>query len=176
MRILCMLVFFLAFMEAKDSLENIKSMQAEFKQQVKGERGAIPVVYEGIMYAMDNKIRWHYNKPLNKDVYLEDNVAYIYEPQLNQVTIGSLKENVDFIKILKRVKKIKGKADLYETTIDNVKYVLSMRDNKPYTLSYKDELDNQVVILFSNVEMNKYINQDTFVFIPPKDVEYIEAN
>ena len=89
---------------AAEIWRNISSLQADFKQQIQGERGAIPVLYSGKIYAANNKVKWEYDKPLVKEVYLEKNVAYIYEPQLQQVTIGTLKENVDFIRILKQVK------------------------------------------------------------------------
>lgn len=153
---------------------NLKSLKADFKQEIKGERGAIPVIYEGRFYAANNKVKWEYLTPLKKEIYLEKSAAYIYEPALKQVTLGKLKENIDFIQILKRVKKnAKGE---YETTIADVKYTLIAKDSKPYLLSYIDSLDNQIRILFTNVQMNVAIDANVFLFQPPDDVEYIDAH
>lgn len=159
---------------AAEIWRNISSLQADFKQQIQGERGAIPVLYSGKIYAANNKVKWEYDKPLVKEVYLEKNVAYIYEPQLQQVTIGTLKENVDFIRILKQVKKTAN--DTYQTTIGNVIYSVVVKDSLPYLLSYKDSLDNNVSIVFSNVKMNIPIDSQIFIFQPPDNVEYIEAH
>lgn len=152
---------------------HIKSVKASFKQEVKGERGAIPAIYHGMLYAKDNKVKWEYSVPLKKEVYLQGDSAYIYEPDLKQVTIGRLNENVDFIHILKSVKK--NEKGEYQTTIADITYTIIEKDSKPYSLSYKDTLDNQILVIFSNVELNIPIDYKIFDFNPPPDVEYIDA-
>ncbi len=158
----------------QEQWRNIKSLEADFIQEIKGERGAIPVVYKGKIYAADNKVKWVYVMPLAKEVYLEKTQAYIYEPELKQVTIGSLKENVDFIHILNKVEAV-GK-DKYKTQIGDITYYVIIKDSKPYELHYVDSIDNSITIRFENVKMNTPIDRNIFIFQPPDDVEYIDVS
>lgn len=177
MRNIYMIIFWLCLtpiLFANEQWRNIKSIEADFIQEIKGERGAIPVVYKGKLYAADNKVKWVYTTPLAKEVYLEKTQAYIYEPQLKQVTIGSLKENVDFIHILKKVQAV-GK-DTYKTKIGDTNYYVIIKDSKPYELHYTDSIDNSITIRFENVNMNAKIDGRVFIFQPPDDVEYIDAS
>ena len=160
--------------QTSEKWRNLKTLQGDFKQEIKGERGAIPVLYSGKIYAANNKVRWQYTTPLKKEVYIEKNAAYIYEPELNQVTISTLSENVDFITILNNVKKIKENA--YQTQIGETIYYLTIKDSKPHTLKYKDNLENDITILFDNIILNNNIDETIFTFTPPDDVEYIDAN
>lgn len=172
----CILLFLLCInaVVAAEEWRNIKSLESNFKQEIKGERGAVSAIYSGKLYAANNKVKWEYTKPLKKEVYLERNTAYVYEPDIKQVTIGTLSENVDFINILKQVKKIKD--NIYQTKIGDVTYTLQIKDSKPYSLSYIDTLENNVYIVFSDINMNAKIDENTFIFQPPDDVEYIDAN
>lgn len=173
-KILCIILLVINMLYGVEEWRKITSLQADFKQQIKGEKGAIPVLYSGTLYAANNKVKWLYNKPLAKEVYLEKNVAYVYEPQLNQVTIGSLKENIDFIHILQKVKKIS--ENHYQTKIGDTTYYLTIKDSKPYSLAYEDNLDNDITIIFENVKLNAKIDATTFIFQPPDNVEYIDAD
>ena len=173
-RICVLFPFLLLFSLANEAnWLDIKSLKAAFKQEIRGERGAIPAIYQGKLYAKDNKVKWEYNAPLTKEVYIQGDSAYIYEPDLKQVTIGRLKENVDFIHIIKAMKK--NNRGEYEATIADTKYTITAKDSKPYSLSYKDTLDNQILIIFYDVELNVPIDYKVFVFDPPSDVEYIDA-
>ncbi|WP_052062740.1 LolA-like outer membrane lipoprotein chaperone [Helicobacter saguini] len=183
MKIVRIFLIFISFMclawAAKDSKNteswrNIKSLSADFKQEIKGERGAVSAIYSGKVYAADNKVKWEYTKPLPKEVYLQKDVAYVYEPNIKQVTIGTLSENVDFISILRQVTKIAENS--YKTQIGEITYYLAIKDSKPYALKYKDNLENDISIIFSNVVLNAKIEPEVFIFNPPDDVEYIDAN
>lgn len=158
----------------EEQWRNIKSLEADFIQEIKGEKGAIPVIYKGRFYAANNKVKWVYTTPLAKEVYLEKTQAYIYEPQLKQVTIGSLKENVDFIHILKKVEEVA--KNNYKTQIGDTVYYVITKDSKPYELRYTDSIDNNIIIRFENIKMNAPIDGSIFIFQPPDDVEYIDAN
>lgn len=172
------LLFFNLFLFAqntqKETWRNVKSIEADFIQEIRGEKGAMPVVYKGKLYAANNKIKWVYTAPIAKEVYLEKTQAYIYEPQLKQVTIGNLTENVDFLQILKKVQKVG--EDSYKTKIGDIIYYVIIKNSKPYELKYTDSIDNVIVIRFQNVNMNAVINKDVFIFQPPDDVEYIDVN
>lgn len=174
MKKLFIILLFINTIFAAEKWRNIKSLESSFKQEIKGERGAVSAIYSGKLYAANNKVKWEYIKPLKKEVYLEKNTAYVYEPDIKQVTIGTLNENVDFINILKQVKKIKD--NIYQTKIGDITYTLQIKDSKPYSLTYIDTLENNVYIVFSDVNMNAKIDESIFIFQPPDDVEYIDAN
>ena len=164
--------FSLILFGAEPKWEAVKSIRASFKQEIKGERGAVPVVYSGKFYAANNKVKWDYLSPLEKEVYAEGNTVFVYEHKLAQITRGSLEENLDFIQILKKLKK--NSSGHYEATISGVKYMLEADGNKPQRLFYKDNLDNQITLQFSDVELNVEIDPAVFTINPPPGVEYID--
>ncbi|PAF51351.1 hypothetical protein BKH43_01550 [Helicobacter sp. 13S00401-1] len=156
-------------------LTNIKTFKANFTQEIKGEVGAKSIFYQGSLEATsDNLALWNYTLPFKKQVYIEHGKAYIYEPMLNQVTIGSFDSQADFLGVLKNAKKID--EDTYEATINKHVYTLKLKDSKPYILSYKDDLGNEAIIVFKNVEINKDLKATDFDFHIPEDAEIVHIN
>ncbi|OOQ01053.1 LolA-like protein, partial [Helicobacter pylori] len=77
-----------------------------------------------------------------------------------------LKDKTDFFTILKRLKKQDDGS--FKTTINKTAYRLIFKDGKPFSLEFKDEMNNLVTITFSQTEINPKIPNEIFVF-KPKD-------
>ncbi len=148
----------------EEVLQHLQSFSAHFKQVLKNEK---PLVYYGVLKAKaPNWALWVYEKPLKKEIYMNDKEVVIYEPNLFQATITPLKDKTDFFTILKRLKK---QADgSFQTTINKTTYRLVFKDGKPFSLEFKDEMNNLVTITFSQAEINPTIANEIFVF-KPKD-------
>ncbi|GAA7943403.1 LolA-like outer membrane lipoprotein chaperone [Helicobacter pylori] len=148
----------------EEILQNLQSFSAHFKQVLKNEK---PLVYYGVLKAKaPNWALWVYEKPLKKEIYMNDKEVVIYEPNLFQATITPLKDKTDFFTILKRLKKQDDGS--FKTTINKTAYRLIFKDGKPFSLEFKDEMNNLVTITFSQTEINPKIPNEIFVF-KPKD-------
>ncbi len=91
---------------------------------------------------------WKYKTPVVKNVYIENNMAIVDEPELEQAIFTTLENEINILKLLKEAKKIDNNN--YVSTIDGTKYQISMSSNKIKKITYKDTLDNSVEIIFSN--------------------------
>ncbi|WP_131158661.1 LolA-like outer membrane lipoprotein chaperone [Helicobacter pylori] len=148
----------------EEVLQHLQSFSAHFKQVLKKEK---PLVYYGVLKAKaPNWALWVYEKPLKKEIYMNDKEVVVYEPNLFQATITPLKDKTDFFTILKRLKKQDDGS--FQTTINKTTYRLVFKDGKPFSLEFKDEMNNLVTITFSQAEINPTIADEIFVF-KPKD-------
>ncbi|MGL2596177.1 LolA-like outer membrane lipoprotein chaperone [Helicobacter pylori] len=146
----------------EEILQNLQSFSAHFKQVLKNEK---PLVYYGILKAKaPNWALWVYEKPLKKEIYMNDKEVVVYEPNLFQATITPLKDKTDFFTILKQLKKQTDGS--FQTTINKTTYRLVFKDGKPFSLEFKDEMNNLVTITFSQAEINPKIPNEIFVFNP----------
>lgn len=148
----------------EEVLQHLQSFSAHFKQVLKSEK---PLVYYGVLKAKaPNWALWVYEKPLKKEIYMNDKEVVVYEPNLFQATITPLKDKTDFFTILKHLKKQDDGS--FQTTINKTTYRLIFKDGKPFSLEFKDEMNNLVTITFSQAEINPKIPNEIFVF-KPKD-------
>ncbi|GAA6998341.1 LolA-like outer membrane lipoprotein chaperone [Helicobacter pylori] len=148
----------------EEILQHLQSFSANFKQVLKNEK---PLVYYGVLKAKaPNWALWVYEKPLKKEIYMNDKEVVIYEPNLFQATITPLKDKTDFFTVLKHLKKQDDGS--FKTTINKTTYRLIFKDGKPFSLEFKDEMNNLVTITFSQTEINPTIANEIFVF-KPKD-------
>ncbi|WRD19273.1 LolA-like outer membrane lipoprotein chaperone [Helicobacter pylori] len=148
----------------EEVLQHLQSFSAHFKQVLKNEK---PLVYYGVLKAKaPNWALWVYEKPLKKEIYMNDKEVVVYEPNLFQATITTLKDKTDFFTILKRLKKQDDGS--FKTTINKTTYRLVFKDGKPFSLEFKDGMNNLVTITFSQAEINPTIINEIFVF-KPKD-------
>lgn len=151
--------------------EDIKTFRSDFIQVVKSDDGQ-QVVYRGKFEAKaPNLAKWVYIKPLEKEIYIDGKDVVIYEPNLAQATITHLKENTDFISILKKATLSSGGK--YHSKVGDTSYELTLKDKKPYLLEFVDEFGNKIEIKFSNISINTPINEKDFVFVPTSDVDII---
>lgn len=173
-----LLAMLLAYTSYASNLKDLKSISANFSQEIQGEKGAMPVIYKGVLKAKATKssqlAKWDYTIPLKKVIYVENKQAMIYEPSLNQVSIGSVDSSISFLSVLKEAK-VLDKTHL-QSVIQDTTYDLTLKDGKPYLLTYIDTLGNKVRILFSNVVLNAKIDNGELKALIPPDADVIELN
>jgi len=171
-RIFLVIGLFISFSFASFDKENIKSFEADFVQTVKNESGKT-IEYKGKVFIKNNgKVLWKYFEPVEKNVFLIDDLVIIDEPELEQAIYTKLEKSIDMIKLLKESKKIE--ENLFESSLYNVKYLIKIKDDKISSLSYKDELANSIEIKFLNNKQNIEIKDSIFQFLPPDYYDIIE--
>ncbi|MEA1916126.1 MAG: LolA-like outer membrane lipoprotein chaperone [Campylobacterota bacterium] len=149
----------------------LKTFQANFKQTITDENNKT-VVYEGTLLAKTpSSAKWIYTKPISKDVYVDEYQITVVEKDLEQAIIKDIDSTVDFIKLLQKAKR--SNSNSYSTKIENKIYTLKYKNELPYTVEYKDFLENRVKITFINQIMNKEMNSSIFKPIIPLEYDVI---
>jgi len=166
-------IVFLTSLNAAIDIKNLKSFQADFTQSIKSINNKI-IEYKGIIFIKNTgKILWKYKTPIEKNVYILNDFAIIDEPELEQAIYTQLQSEINIIKLLNASKKINENS--YITNIDEIDYLIeSSKDtNEIEIIKYKDKLDNNVEIKFTNQVSNKDIQDHIFKFTAPEHYDII---
>ena len=161
---------FVAFGVALGFGEDIRTLKADFTQKTLSQENTL--IYSGTLLAKaPAKAKWVYEKPTPKEIYINGKKTTIYEPFLEQVSIGSAKRKIDFLQILRQAKLQKdGK---YHSVYEDIDYALTLQGDKPQKLEFSDEFDNAVEIVFERVRINEAIDDREFDFVIPPNVDII---
>lgn len=151
---------------------DFKTLSSSFKQIVKNKSGN-EAIYKGELKIKGNdKILWSYKTPVKKDVYINKNQVIIDEPELEQAITSSLNDELNMVKIINNSKKVS--LNTYENTLEDTKYIIIIENNILKSVSYKDELDNKVMILFTNFQKDIPLSDTIFSFTIPKNYDVIK--
>jgi len=154
------------------NITDIHYFDANFTQVIVDDQNKT-LHYKGhIQAAKPQYALWQYNEPINKKVYITPSKVVIVEPELEQAIVKKISRNFDFFSLIKNAKKIDNEH--YLTKFDNKEYKIDMKNNILQTISYKDEFDNSVKIIFSDVNEKKKIAQKTFIPHIPQDYDLIK--
>ena len=166
MKYIILLLFFYTLSPA--SIKEINSFEADFVQSITDDKNTT-LTYKGrVVASKPQNALWNYTKPVQKDIYISPFSVTIIEPEIEQVIIRKISSNFDIFKMIKNAKEIQ--KDKYITTYKDVKFTIIAKDSVINSISYKDEFDNDVMIIFKNQKQNKKINQE--IFYPKIPIEY----
>ena len=152
---------------------NIQTLESNFKQDITNDQNAV-ITYTGKMYATrtKNQALWEYNTPIVKKIYYKDGKLVIIEPELEQVIYAKLNKVPNVLKLIKSAKKVAD--DTLQTRFNNITYNILIEGNKIINITYVDEMQNSVVIEFSNEKVNRYLNNNIFAYTIPEDYDILE--
>lgn len=194
----CLLPAFPAYAgNAPDPLEkflhDLDSFKADFTQTLSNEHGEVLEKSSGIVYMQTpRKFRWVYQEPYSQLIITDGTTLWIYDEDLQQVTIRDVSESIDntpaaiisgqqdiddyYIK--NDMGKIEG-ADWIELTPRDVdSQYRSIRlgfDNGELAMMILfDNLGQVTRIDFSNISRNKRFGGPLFTFTPPDNVDVID--
>ena len=169
------LIFMLMFMFYStlfaSNIEDMKTFEAKFTQTIINSSNK-KIEYTGKIFIKEpSKIVWKYESPIIKNVYISKNFAIIDEPELEQAIFTSLKKEINIVKLLKNAKEIK--TNVYLTTMYDTDYTITLENKRIKSIKYKDELENSINILFTNILQNHEIDESNFKFKPPAGYDII---
>jgi len=134
------------------SLTNIYSFEANFVQNITDEKNKV-LTYSGhLVAAKPMYAKWEYLKPIKKDVYINSHNVTIVEPEIEQVIVKRIESKFDFFNIVESAKKIQ--ENIYEAYYKEVKFTITVKKSIIESISYLDEFDNNVEVLFSKQKQN----------------------
>ncbi len=153
------------------SLDTIVSFDADFVQSITDDKDKT-ISYNGhILATKPQNARWSYFKPVKKEVYINDYEVTIVEPEIEQVVIRKIESNFDFFKMIANAKE--SSKDNYTATYGETFFKIKKNDNLIESISYLDEFENRVTIIFKNQKQNQSINKSLFTPIYPLEFDII---
>ncbi len=153
---------------------HIQTIQTNFTQKVTNEQGAT-VTYHGRMFAnqRSNKALWEYTSPVHKKIYYTGNgKLVIIEPELEQAIFAKLHKVPNILKLLAEAKE--GKNGELHTRFNGINYTIRTDGNKIISISYLDEMQNRVNIIFSNEKINRFIDNRRFTYHVPSSYDILK--
>ena len=98
-------------------------------------------------------------------------MAIVDKPELEQAIFTQLESEINIIKLLNNSKKVDNST--YKTNIEDVDYTIKVTGDRIDEIIYKDKLENNVQIKFSNVSQNGEISDEIFKFTVPPSYDVI---
>jgi len=154
--------------------ESIQSFEADFVQTITDETGK-ELIYKGSIHTKrPSLVLWNYTEPSRaaKKLYVNDTRAVLVQPMLEQATISPIREGMNFFDILSSAKAIDQTH--YRTRFKNIEFTLLQENGVIISLSYQDELENDILIVFSKQKQNRPIEDKLFSPKVPEDYDIIK--
>ena len=172
--------------------KELRSMQANFTQTVFDEQMREIEVSRGqVFLEKPGKFRWDYVAPFQQNIISNGKKLWLYDPELEQVTVKSLNEALGAAPIAL----LTGDDDLekqftfvdlgvidgrsfvqLEAKVKDTDYgfmLLALGKDGLEVMELKDKLGQVTRIEFSHVKQNKSIKAELFAFTVPKGVDII---
>jgi outer membrane lipoprotein carrier protein len=160
-----LLIAILLISQAFASLEHINSFEADFSQSITDDKNKV-LIYDGhVIASKQQNAKWSYYKPVKKDVYINKLEVIIIEPEIEQVIVRRVESKFDFFKMISNAKEIE--KNVYIANFKDSKFTIVQSNNLIESISYIDEFENRVKIVFKNIKQNHNIDLKVFTPIYP---------
>ena len=176
----------------KKFTRSLQSMQADFKQTLFDDKMRQVEVSSGtFVLEKPGKFRWDYKKPYEQHIIADGNKVWLYDPELEQVTVRAMEDALGAapIALLTSNQNIEDQFKVIELgNFDGRQLVqlelkvkdtdfgfmlLALGDKGLDTMELKDKLGQVTRIEFNKTEINKEIDDGLFAFNVPKGVDVI---
>lgn len=176
-------------------LNNIRTMKADFSQTIYNKSGkAMQQSHGRMVMQRPGQFRWDIKAPVAQLLIANGKRLWIYDPDLEQVTIRSLNRAAGEAPALLLSDANVALAQDFNVQIpanasSNLQWFLLTPKNKDSMLSQimlgfsgnqiramnlRDHLGNNTVIKFQNIMMNASVSEAVFRFVPPAGVDVID--
>ena len=173
-------------------LQDVKSLKADFTQQVLDANGKQVKQSSGTLsLKRPDRFRWDYAKPNEETIVADGKKLWIYDAQLQQVTVKSMSTNLatspavllagsndvdknftvtdlgekDGLAWVQLTPKVK------DSDFDSVK--LAFKGEDVAVMELKDNLGGLTRIEFGRLQRNPSVSDDNFKFTPPSGADVI---
>ena len=173
-------------------LNKNESFQGSFNQIVFDNQGQIIEEANGkVIFKKPHFFKWIYKKPHQNQIISDGEIIYIYDPDLSQVIMSQFSQSnsnnpslIFFQKNIEKFFKVTTKSidgELWyrcQSLSDDADYEsLELKfDSKGKVLAMNiiDRLKNKILVNFEDIQTNIKINEATFLFNVPENVEIIK--
>jgi outer membrane lipoprotein carrier protein len=178
-----------------DLLQGVKTLKANFTQQTRDGRGKeTQRAYGRMALERPGKFRWEITKPIPQLIIANKNTLWVYDPDLEQVTVRNLNysageapalllshDNASLEKGFKVSTLPAKQANMQwfsltpkkpDNMFEHIEIGFSNKELKQMRL--KDHLGNMTAIQFTNIQNNMAVNASLFTFKAPARVDVID--
>ncbi len=178
--------------QLKAFLKDVKSLEGQFDQTVSDRNGKVTQKSTGTMqFSRPGKFRWEYAKPYKQIIVGDGQKLWLYDPDLNQVTVRKLNKAIGSspAALLAGDTEIEKNFQLKDAgVVNNLTWVeatpkssestfeivrMGFNDKELAVLELKDNFGQNTVIKLAGTRLNTKFSGDTFTFVPPKDADVI---
>lgn len=153
--------------------KDLGSFNSKFEQTIIDDSGKT-IRYSGELWASKpQSALWVYQKPIQKSVYVNGQKITVIEPQIEQVTLRTLDNEIDFLQIIQKAKRLDDEH--YTATVKGQTYSIFFKNDLLSSISYTDGYDNRVTIKFLTPMQNKAIEPSRFKPTIPADYDVIKG-
>lgn len=178
--------------QLKSFLSASKTLKASFEQVVSDGKGKVIQKSSGTMqFSRPGKFRWEYSKPYKQLIVGDGEKLWLYDPDLNQVTVRKLDQAIGSspAALLAGDAEIEKNFDLKdggardklnwveaipkssESTFERVRMGFAGSDLS--VLELKDNFGQTTIIKLADVKLNGKFASSEFSFVPPKGADVI---
>jgi len=183
--------------ELDNFLQGLRTLHAQFEQILYNEKGEELEKSQGKMYVQrPNKFHWEYKKPYTQLLVADGKKVWIYDKDLEQVTVKTLDKTVGktpaFLLSSNRdikedffVNRLPTSSQAHSTRFELVpkdaqaqfdSMRISVRGKILLGFELVDHLGQTTYITFTQVRRNKKLKPELFIFTPPAGVDTISEN
>lgn len=171
-------------------LTKTKTLEAAFQQTLRAHDGEVIQQTEGkFFFDRPGKFRWNYQSPYEQKIISNGKLIWIYDVDLQQVTIQNVAQGLattpmalleDSIKLHEAfdVSVLDQKEGVYRLKLlsktkesDFGEIVIGIDSDGLRFMQLHDQFEQVTDIVFSNAFSNRIFPASTFEFVPPKGVD-----
>lgn len=172
-------------------LNELQTLHATFEQKQFNDKGKLLESSQGEVYLQrPGKFRWDYQKPYQQLIVADGKQVWVYDDDLEQVTIKPLDEalgKTPALLLTKQTNKIENdfavtaenngssfvlKPKGKQVQFENIR--LSLQQNSLSSMELVDNLGQKTQIQFKPITTNKPLDAKLFTFTPPEGTDVVE--
>ncbi len=172
------------------ALESLDHLQAEFKQTVLDDNKEVVQQSMGdVSIQRPGKFAWHYKQPYEQQIISDGKELWVYDVDLDQVTVKPLEQGLATAPIMVLMKKQDVKMEFEVNEIGQRKFLYwielipkknDMEFSRVYVglekdiikaMELRDNFGQSTQIVFENLRNNVVFDPATFHFEPPPGVD-----
>jgi len=174
----------------KTALKNMDNLSAEFKQTLRDEDKKIVQQSRGTL-AMQRpgKFAWIYTDPFEQRIVADGSELWIYDVELEQVTVKPMDEGLSNAPIMILMKQSDVSQQFKISEVGQRKYLywvelkpnasdleytsiyIGLKDDSVRAMELQDQFGQSTQIVFENLRVGVVHNPATFKFVPPAGVD-----
>jgi outer membrane lipoprotein carrier protein len=173
-----------------DALKNLDNLTANFKQTVLDDDKNIVQQSSGkVAIQRPGKFSWIYTKPYEQQIIADGKELWVYDVDLDQVTVKPMSTGLASapIMILMRKNKLASEFNISEIgqrkflywveleprsqDMDYTSVYIGLEDGAVKAMELRDKFGQSTQIVFENLRLNVVHNPKIFKFVPPKGVD-----
>ncbi len=174
MKILISFLMLGSFLSAEIKLP--QNFKTDFNQTITNEKGKV-IAYEGKVLFINANLglfKWSYTAPTQKEVCTDGITVTVVDHDLEQVSYYRIDKGINLQEILKVAIEISSQA--YTATYKEVEYLIALDEEEQLKeISYVDNLDNKVKIVFTNMKYASSISENVLECNAPQDYDIIKG-